>query len=90
MSTSQHFKRFTGKVVLVTGAGSGIGGGVALEFAREGASLVLSGRVESKLIETVKPIKEQFNAKSVYHVGDIASEDVNKDLVETTLKEYAD
>src|SRR5690349_16664896 len=38
MNTSQ---RMAGKRVLVTGAGTGIGKGVALEFAKEGAEVVL-------------------------------------------------
>jgi 3-oxoacyl-[acyl-carrier protein] reductase len=37
-------KRMVGKRVLVTGAGTGIGRGVALEFAKEGANVVLQYR----------------------------------------------
>ncbi|HLZ82186.1 MAG TPA: SDR family oxidoreductase [Caulobacteraceae bacterium] len=42
----------TGKVVLVTGAGSGIGRAVALAFLAQGDSVVLSGRREAALVET--------------------------------------
>ena len=37
-------KRFDGKVMVVTGAAQGIGRGVALAAAREGARLVLADR----------------------------------------------
>ncbi|MCH8869533.1 MAG: SDR family NAD(P)-dependent oxidoreductase, partial [Chloroflexi bacterium] len=40
------------KVVVVTGAGRGIGRELALAFAREGADLVLTSRTESALQET--------------------------------------
>lgn len=39
-----HTDRFEGKVLVVTGAGQGIGRGVALRAAREGATLVLVDR----------------------------------------------
>jgi NAD(P)-dependent dehydrogenase (short-subunit alcohol dehydrogenase family) len=46
-----------GSTVIVTGAGSGIGRELSLEFARHGARVVCCGRTESKLHETVDLLK---------------------------------
>src|SRR5262249_14160564 len=43
--------RFEGKVVVVTGAGSGVGAATAKRFHDEGDIVVLNGRRESKLSE---------------------------------------
>lgn len=50
-------KRFENQVVWITGGGSGIGRALALEFAREGASIAVSGRRTDKLAETVREIQ---------------------------------
>ncbi|MCO5975072.1 SDR family oxidoreductase [Actinoallomurus soli] len=46
--------RFTHKVALVTGGGSGIGRATALAFAREGATVVVAGRNAESLGRTVE------------------------------------
>lgn len=47
------------KVALVTGAGQGIGQGIAWALASEGASVAVVGRTESKLSETCREIGER-------------------------------
>lgn len=48
-----------GKVALVTGAGQGVGQGIAFALAAEGAAIAVSGRTASKLEDTCKQITER-------------------------------
>lgn len=58
MTTTRDNRRYAGKVVFVTGAGSGIGRATALAFAREGASVVAVDIAEKGNRETARMIEE--------------------------------
>ena len=48
-----------GKIALVTGAGQGVGQGIALALAAEGAKVAVTGRTLSKLEQTCQMIEER-------------------------------
>lgn len=50
-------KRFGGKSALITGAGSGIGRGIALRLANEGADIAVSDLAAEKVQETVRLVE---------------------------------
>lgn len=64
-----------GRVVLVTGAGRGIGRAVALAFAREGARVALVGRTKKNLVDVARELKE-LDAPAAVLPGDVSDEGV--------------
>jgi NAD(P)-dependent dehydrogenase (short-subunit alcohol dehydrogenase family) len=67
-------KRLDGKVAIVTGAGSGVGQGIATAMAKAGANLVLVGRTREPLQETAGRI-EAAGARCRIVQGSIAEPD---------------
>jgi NAD(P)-dependent dehydrogenase (short-subunit alcohol dehydrogenase family) len=58
-ATANKDGRFAGKVAFVTGAASGIGRATALEFASEGASVVVADVSEQRNQETARMIENR-------------------------------
>lgn len=72
---------FTDKVVIITGASSGIGAGAAEYLASLGASVVLTGRNEKKLMETAKKCK----GSPLLLLGDINNEHDRVNIIDKTI-----
>ena len=64
-----------GKVALVTGSTSGIGKAIAMSFVEEGAAVLINGRREEKVAETIKEIHEMY-PDAILHpvVADLGTE----------------
>ena len=75
------------KLVIVTGASSGIGKACAVEFARKGANLVLVARSGDKLEALAREISS-FGVKTHTVIADVSREEDCKRMVEEVLTEF--
>ncbi len=79
--------RFTNKVCIVTGAGSGIGKATALRIASEEGSVAVIDRDEEGGNETVDIISAQ-NGAAIFVKCDVGIEDEIKHAVDATLEKW--
>lgn len=86
--TSHRKNRFEGKIVLVTGASSGIGRQVSLDFSRQGARhIILVARSLSKLEDLQKIIDTKFTVGTIVYPCDVSKkaevEQMGKKILDT-------
>ncbi len=79
--------RLKDKVAIVTGSGRGIGEGIALRFAEEGARLIVNDVNEADSRRTVETIKG-IGGKAVAVIGSVSSREVAQKIVDTALQEF--
>ncbi len=80
-------KSFSGKVALVTGGTSGIGKATAIEFARAGAKVVLTGRREKEGAQVVAEIKK-LGGDAAFVRADVAKDSDVKRMVDFTVDKF--
>lgn len=80
--------RFKNKVVLITGASRGIGCATALEFAREGANIVVNyTKAADQAAKVVKEI-EKIGSQAIAVQCDVSDEKQVESMVEETIKKF--
>lgn len=83
-------KRFEHSLVLITGAGSGIGEATAKRVAQEGADVILVGRTLSKLERVAEEIKKRTNQNAYPFACDVTDEEDVQKLQDYVKAEFSD
>ena len=78
---------FKNKVVVITGASSGIGEASAIQFAKKGANIILVARREEKLLVVKKKISN-FNVKTQICICDVSQKLQVKQMAKTVLDKF--
>ncbi|CAG9791656.1 unnamed protein product [Diatraea saccharalis] len=79
--------KFQNKVVLITGASSGIGAAAAKLFTQEGASVVIVGRNQEKLAKVETECAALGNRPLVIR-ADVVNDEEAKKIIKTTIDKY--
>ncbi|MCS7073129.1 MAG: SDR family oxidoreductase [Bacteroidia bacterium] len=78
----------SGKVILITGGGSGLGLAMANCFASLGASIAICGRTESKLLQALEEIQQKGTPKAKYYIADVRQYDQVKAMLEAIIQDF--
>ena len=79
---------FKNKVIVITGASSGIGAASAEKFAQKGAKIVLVGRRNEKLLETEKKLSK-FNVPTLVCKCDVSDKSQVKEMYDQVLNKFS-
>ncbi len=80
---------FEGKVVIITGASSGIGKACAEEFATKGATIVLAARNVDSLTQQATFLEEKYSVQALAVQCDVSIEEDCKSLINETLHNFS-
>ena len=75
------------KTAFVAASSDGLGKAVAMELAKEGATVIINGRNEERLKATQKIIEDTSHSKVIAIVGDLSTSSGRSTVIETIFKE---
>jgi dehydrogenase/reductase SDR family member 7B len=87
MQSRDTLQKMKDKVVIITGASSGIGKALAFSFGQEGAKIVITGRKEAPLLEVSRELTIA-GIENLALVSDVSIEKDNVEMVEKTVQKY--
>lgn len=78
---------YQNKVVVITGASSGIGEAAAIEFAKKGANIVLVARREDKLLDVEKKLSK-FNITTLVIPCDVSKKSDVEQMTKSVIEKF--
>lgn len=76
------------KVAFIAASSDGLGKAVAMELAKEGATIIINGRNKEKLENTRNEIEQMSNVKVLAVSGDLANEKERDVVIKTVFNNY--
>ncbi len=75
------------KTIIVTGSGRGIGKYIAKRLGKEGANIVVTGRVESDIAKVCNEINDD-GGRAIFIKGDVTKEEDVRDVINKTIQKF--
>jgi 3-oxoacyl-[acyl-carrier protein] reductase len=79
---------FSGKVALITGAGKNIGKAIALDLAREGASVIVNGRSDRSLVDATVAEINQAGGQAIGALADVTKPEEVARMVDAAVASF--
>ncbi|MSQ33721.1 MAG: glucose 1-dehydrogenase [Dehalococcoidia bacterium] len=77
-----------GKIAIVTGGGTGIGEGIAYEFAKAGCDLVIASRSKEHLEPVAAKVEKEYKRRCLAVPADVRKQEDLENLVNITVKTF--